>query len=138
MGVKLQSYGVQPSEYEGPTTIALLISQDALKHDIEVITLIVHLPQYTQLEEDYSGLARLLDIICPMQDLPIDLQRIKSKGKEQYKQVTEAVKQEPKFEQVIQQLENLYESQRRGFNIEVSSLSPDIEKFLKEIDSNFS
>lgn len=138
MGVKLQSFGVQPSEYEGPTTIALLVSQEAIKHDIEVITLVVHLPQYTQLEEDYSGLARLLEIICPMQDFPIDLQRIKSKGKDQYKQVSEAVNNEPKFEQVIEQLENLYESQHRGFHMEVSSLSPDIENFLREIDSNFS
>ncbi len=138
MGVKLQSLGVQPSEYEGPTTIALLISQEALKHDIDVITLIVHLPQYTQLEEDFSGLSRLMEIICPVQDFPIDLRRIQSKGRDQYKQVSEAVNNEPKFEQVVRQLETLYDSQRPGFHREAPPLSPDIENFLKEIDSNFS
>ncbi len=138
MGVNLQTFGVQPSEYEGPTTITLLVSQEAMKHDIEVITLIVHLPQYTQLEEDYSGLARLLEIVCPVQNFSIDLQWIKDRGRDQYKQVSEAVSNEPKFEQVVRQLEHLYESQSCGFNNEASSLSPDIENFLKEIDSNFS
>lgn len=138
MGIKLQSLGVQPSEYEGPTTIALLISQEALKHGIDIITLIVHLPQYTQLEEDYSGLTRLMEVICPVQDFPIDLERIKSKGKEQYKQVTEAVSNEPKFDQVVRQLEHLYESQCPGFQKERSPLSPDVENFLREIDNNFS
>ena len=33
----------------------------------------VHLPQYVQLEEDYAGAARLLEVLSSIYDLPPDL-----------------------------------------------------------------
>ncbi len=54
-GEELSKLGVQPSDYEGPTTIAVLVSQRAPKYNIEVMSLIVHLPQYLRLEEDYEN-----------------------------------------------------------------------------------
>ena len=64
--------GVQPSDYEGPTTIAFLVSQRAPELGIETASLIVHLPQYAQLEEDYTGKVRLMEVLGSLYGLPMD------------------------------------------------------------------
>ncbi len=58
----LRGAGVQPSNYQGPTTILYQVSQQAPRLDIETMTVMVHLPQYAQLEEDHVGTLRLLEI----------------------------------------------------------------------------
>lgn len=68
----LDKASVQPSDYEGPTTIAFLISQRAAELGIETMSFIVHLPQYTQLDEDYMGKVRLMEVLCSLYDLPMD------------------------------------------------------------------
>ena len=39
---------MQESNYQGPTSITSLITQESLKVGIEHMTFIVHLPQYVQ------------------------------------------------------------------------------------------
>ena len=136
-GEKLRSLGVQSSDYEGPTTIAILISQEAPKYDIEVMSLIVHLPQYAHLDEDYMGQLRLLEVLCSLYNFPIDLEKIKTKSEEQYGKFNQAMKREPQFEQVVRQLEKMYEARTDNINEEIPKLSPEIEKFLHEIDKGF-
>jgi hypothetical protein len=60
---ELKKAGVNSSSYEGPTTICSLITQEAGKMGLETITLMVRLPQYTQLEKDYTGQVRLLEVV---------------------------------------------------------------------------
>ena len=52
---EMETANVQPSDYVGPTSIAHLITQNASEMGIETATLIVHLPQYLTLENDYRG-----------------------------------------------------------------------------------
>jgi predicted ATP-grasp superfamily ATP-dependent carboligase len=131
---ELNSAGVQSSEYEGPTTIAILTSQEALKHDIETMSLIVHLPQYTQLEQDYAGQLRLLEVICSLYNFPVDLSPIRHKAEKQYEKFSKAMKIENKLEMLVQQLEMLYENRTGKSQEQMPRLSPEIEKFLSEID----
>jgi hypothetical protein len=44
----LKRAGISSSNYEGPTTICSLISQQLIKADIETANIIAHLPQYTE------------------------------------------------------------------------------------------
>ena len=60
----LKKIGVSSSNYEGPTTICSLISQRAAGWGAENMTMIVSLPQYTHLEEDYIGAVRVQEIIA--------------------------------------------------------------------------
>jgi len=53
---ELEVQGIEASNYQGPTTITTLITQQAPALGIDTMSLIVHLPQYTQLEEDIPGL----------------------------------------------------------------------------------
>jgi hypothetical protein len=63
VGQDLERLGIKPSDYEGPTTFAFLITQRAPEMGIEPMSLIVHLPQYTQLDEDYAGCVRLMGVL---------------------------------------------------------------------------
>jgi predicted ATP-grasp superfamily ATP-dependent carboligase len=134
---ELLRLGVQPSDYEGPTTITVLISEEAPKYDIEAMTLIVHLPQYAQLEEDYSGQLRLLEILCSFYDFPFDLEQIKRKADEQNAKLNLAMQRDPKIKIVVHQLEEYYESRISKTKKETPKLSPEIETFLRQISRHF-
>ena len=61
---------VEESTYEGPTTIMYVANRFASDHGMETASMIVHLPQYVQLDEDFSGAARLLESLRLLYDLP--------------------------------------------------------------------
>jgi len=130
---ELRRLGVQSSDYEGPTTIAILVSQEAPKYGIEVSTLIVHLPQYTGFEEDYAGVLRLLEILCSLYQLPINLDEAKSKAQRQYEQLSVAMGEDPGAKRIIEELEAHYEARLSKGRKGPAKLSPEIESFLREL-----
>ncbi len=132
-GEELRRLGVQASDYEGPTTIAILVSEEAPKYGIEVMSLIVHLPQYTGFEEDYAGVLRLLEILCSLYRLPIDLEEAKSKAEKQYGKLSLAMGRDPGAREIVQELEAHYEARLSKDRKEAPKLSPEIEKFLREL-----
>jgi len=134
---QLYKLGVNPSSYEGPGTIATLIAQEAPKFNIEIMSLIVHIPQYAQLDEDHAGQLRLLEILCSLYDFQIDLESIRRTAEKQYENLSKEMYKEPQFEQAITHLEELYEARVGKADDEKTHLPPDIEKFLHEIDKDF-
>ena len=134
---ELCQLGVQPSDYEGPTTIAVLISQEAPKYKIEVVTLIVHLPQYVRLEEDYIGALRLLELLCSLYHLPLNLEEVRRKAEMQRGELSLAVDKEPQLKPIVEQLEMSYETRVNRVEQEQPKLSPDIEKFLRDVTKRF-
>ena len=124
---------VQESNYQGPTSITSLITQESLKLGIEHMTFVVHLPQYVQLEEDYAGAARLMDLLCSIYNLPphlVDNER----AKRQYQELTAAVERNSELKGVLQQLESQYDALQQPQEEAPPPLSPEVEKFLRELD----
>jgi len=136
---KLKTANVIASHYQGPTTIALLISQQALQMGIETLSLIVHLPGYLMVENDYRGETRLLEALGSLYDFPI-AQADAEKAKEQQEQVRQIaeqmIEQDPRFRLIRDQLEMHYDS-RVGEKTEEMRLSPEVEKFLRDLESRF-
>ena len=133
----LRQAGVQPSDYEGPTTIAFLISQQAPGLGIETASLIVHLPQYAQLDEDYTGKVRLMEVLCSLYDLPMDQADVE-RAERQRRQISLAVGREPQLQSIVTQLEAYYEARTKKTDEEqMPKLSPEIERFLRDIDKRF-
>ena len=130
----MKRFGIQRSNYQGPTSIVSTISIEAQKMGIESMNLLVRLPHYAQLDEDYSGVARLLEILCELYQLPdhlIDRER----GARQYRQVDEAVARNPQAETLIRQLEGNYDAASEpAADTAVQPLSPEVERFLQEMD----
>jgi hypothetical protein len=129
----LEKLGVYQSQYQGPTTICTLIQQEAQKFGVETLTLIVHLPQYTDFEEDYQGAIALSGVLGALYDIPADEADVQ-KAASQSRSIDAALQDNPKLKAVVTELEHHYESRvasRRG-KTDMPRLSPEVERFLKE------
>ena len=136
---ELRKANVKASQYQGPTTINILISEEAPKHGIETLTLIVHLPHYVRLEEDYSGQYALLSLVCRLYNLSIDLDQIKHMGEEQYLRISLAVETNSKVRELVEAMEKSYDEglEETMPPERMPRLSPEVERFLKEMEKRF-
>jgi len=133
----LQKIGIHQSNYEGPTTICNLISQRAEKAGAEIVTILAHLPNYTEIEEDYSGMVALLEVLRYLYDIPVDEADIKS-SEAQIKNLDAASGQGDQLKTLVSQLEADYDGRiESGRGGRESKLSPEINKFLKEMEKKF-
>ena len=136
---ELEVAHVVSSDYQGPTTITYLISQRGLEIGIETLSLIVHLPQYLMMENDYRGKKRLMEVLSILYDFPLS-EEAADKAKEQQERVSQIaeqfIQQEPSYRLILNQLEAYYDS-RVGQAKEESKLSPEVEKFLRDLGKRF-
>lgn len=127
------------STYQGPTTIMNLVSEGVDRLQIDSMNFMVHLPQYLQLEEDYAGTSRMLEVLSSIYDtIPKDLAPVR-RGQRQYRELSAAVERNPELQTLIQQMEAYYDTQleseggARESPPPVPNLSPEIERFLHEM-----
>ena len=127
------------SNYQGPTTIMNLLSEGIEKSEIETINFMVHLPQYVQLEEDYTGASRMIEALSSVySDIPADLAPVR-RGQRQYRELNATVERNSELKDLIQQMEAYYDAQLDSEETTsedapaVSTLSPEIERFLSEL-----
>lgn len=130
-------YGIHSSSYEGPTTILTLINQEAVQRGWETMGMIVHLPQYAPIEHDASGQLRLLEVLAALYDLPLDLSSVREQAESQRREISGEVQSNPQLRRLLQRLEARYETQlqEQGETQAPTQLSPEIERFLREMDS---
>ncbi len=135
------NFKLQQSTYQGPTTIMNLLSEGIERDDIETINFMVHLPQYVQLEEDYAGTSRMIEVLSSVyENIPPDLAPVR-RGQRQYRELNSTVDRNSELKTLIQQMEQYYDSQLTVESPSTSSeqsssspaLSPEIEAFLSEL-----
>ena len=127
--------GVKPSDYEGPTTITYLVSNALDAADIETRIFVVHLPQYFQVEEDFTGTARLMTIMCTLYGLPIRLAD-SERGRQQYASLQNIVTDTSEVAGLLERLEERYDRENNPDSEPTSALSPMVEEFLQGLGSN--
>ncbi len=133
----LEKLGIEPSDYQGATTITFLVSQRAPSLGLEAMSLIVHLPQYTELDEDYTGAVRLMEVLGKLYDFPMD-PVYTEKAEQQLGQINAALDKNPALKVIVEQLEAHYEAQLQRKQEEAAPrLSPETERFLTEMDRRF-
>jgi hypothetical protein len=125
----------RPSNYEGPTSITYLISLQAVKLEMETRTFVVHLPQYFQVEEDFTGTARLMEILCNLYQFPKRLMD-QERGRQQYDALRNIVGGASEVSSLLERLEERYDKEQRGETVP-PPLSPNIEQFLRKLDQDF-
>lgn len=136
-GRQLVENGIKSIEYRGPTSICFLISQKAPDMGMETMSLVAHLPQYTQIKEDFNGAVRLMRILSSIYGIPVD-QSIENNALRQMEQINSALENNPQLKSVVKQLESLHDN--RSENTEAhppTELSPEVEQFLAEMDRRF-
>ena len=135
---QVENLRLRQSSYQGPTTIMNLLAVGIDDLEMETLNFMAHLPQYAQLEEDYSGVSRMIEVLSSIYaDIPKDLSPIR-RGQRQYRELTKAVEINSALKGLIEQMESMYDSDRKSEldesqGDEASSLSPEIEDFLDEI-----
>ncbi len=137
----VSNFKLQQSTYQGPTTIMNLLSEGIERDQIETINFMVHLPQYVQLEEDYAGTSRMIEVLSSVyENIPPDLAPVR-RGQRQYRELNATVDRNSELKTLIQQMEQYYDSQLTAESASSSSeqgssspaLSPEIEAFLSEL-----
>ena len=132
-GLDFKKSGALPSDYQGPTTITVLITQRAPEIGIETVWFIVSLPHYVNLEEDYAGKVRLMEVLNALFHIPID-RRDFEMAAEQRNRINQKVEKTSELKNLIPQLETMYEVRvRRRAGEGMPKLSPEIEEILWEI-----
>ncbi len=128
--------GARPSNYEGPTTITYLISQQAEALGIDTRTFVVHLPQYFQVDEDFTGTARLMEVLCSLYDLPERLEE-PQRGQQQYETLQNIVTSTSEVSSLLQRLEERYDRENNeGTSSTTVELPPNIEEFLQGLNQD--
>ena len=128
--------GARPSNYEGPTTITYLISQNADELGIETRTFVVHLPQYFQVDEDFTGATRLMEVLCNLYQLP-DRLKEPERGQKQYEALQDIMNGASDGASLLQRLEERYDREQSDDPAAHTELSPDIEEFLRGLNEDF-
>jgi predicted ATP-grasp superfamily ATP-dependent carboligase len=125
--------GILPITYHGPSSIANLITKEAAESGIEVIVLIVSLPQYMVLEEDYLGKLRLMEVLNTLYNVPVAKEDFE-KALEQRDRINERLESSPDVKILLPQLENVYDARTKAMEKEgVSSLTPEMEELFWKI-----
>ena len=129
------------SSYQGPTSIVNMVAELAAERRIPTSSLMAHLPQYMQLDEDHMGCARIVEILSAMFDLPRSLADRK-RGIRQYEDVNKAVENNPEVATLIGRLESYYDRVLADASMadameddedESPDLAPGVEQFLREV-----
>ena len=139
----ISSFKVRRSTYQGPTTIMSLVSDGIEGSEVESMNFMVHLPQYLQLEEDYAGASRMIEVLSSIYDsIPPDLAPVR-RGQRQYRELSTAVGRNAELDALIKQMEAYYDAQLDSEESPdetpspTPSLSPEIERFLDEVGQKF-
>ncbi len=130
----LKKAGVLESHYEGPTTITYLIPQQGSAMGIESLTLIVSLPQYVNVEEDYLGKVRLLEVLNIIYGIPIDKEDFEKAGR-QRNLLNQKIETNPEMKKALGHLENIYNLRVTRKNGEpLPGLSSEMEQIFWDSD----
>lgn len=106
--------------------------------NLETLSLMVHLPLYLKLDDDYAGSARILKILAELYGFSPRLPEVEM-GEKQYEQVSPAMTDNPALKEMVERFERESDSETSGGNEsgissgDGISLSPEIERFLSDV-----
>ena len=125
--------------YQGPTSIMNLVGEKLTERGIENMMLMCRLPHYVELEADFAGRTKMLQVLSNIYGFPPEYAK-SQRDTQQYDRVTSEMQRNPQVKSLVERLENDYDA-RRGTPPEEpskepgsASLPPSVEQFLRELD----
>jgi len=104
----IKKVGALPITYHGPSSITNLITKEAAASGIDAVALIVSLPQYVVLEEDYLGKVRLMEILNMLYNIPVNKEDLE-RALEQRNLISARVENSHEVKVLLPQLESVYD-----------------------------
>jgi hypothetical protein len=132
---RLRKLGTIPSSYEGPTSVLALATEQAHQKSIDTTRIILQLPAYAQLEQDYRGLQTMLEILAGFYGFSYGLTEIAEEATRQTAMINEAVEADPRLKRWVEEMETAYDITAGASPEEdepAAPLSPELEDFLRE------
>jgi predicted ATP-grasp superfamily ATP-dependent carboligase len=111
--------GVLPITYRGPSTIANLITKEAAESGIDAVAFIVSLPQYVDVDDDYAGKVRLMEILNLLYGIPVSREDFE-KALEQRNLISNRIENSPEIRALLPQLEIAYDMRTETMGSEES------------------
>lgn len=126
------------SSYQGPTSMVSQITERVRRElDMQTLSMIVHLPLYLKLDDDYAGAARILSALATIYGTPVDQIPEIGMGKTQYGQIRHALSDNNRLKELVAKLEREYDSDadtRQGGDAPNRiQLNPEVERFLRDV-----
>ena len=125
------------SSYQGPTSLTSQLTDRARREiGVETLSLIVHLPLYLKLDDDYAGAAQLLRVLSSQYGFGKGLPEI-AMGDRQYGQVGGAMSSNSQLQELVKRFEGEYDQESKAPAQQSEDpkveLPPEIEKFLEDV-----
>jgi len=104
--------GLGLTEYSGPISIHTFVLDAAKKRDLRAISLWGHVPQYLQ-TRNVKGVCAVLKRLIDLTGIKIDLSELEKAGDYFDQQINQLVEEDPKLQEVISKLEEVYKGSER-------------------------
>ena len=127
------------SRYQGPTSFVSQLTEEVrTRLDLETLSMIVHLPLYLKLDDDYAGAASILTALGHVYGMsPYEFPEVAA-GRTQYDQVGYGSQIDPRMSEVIAKFESDYDEEVGVEDDTVDGsepieLLPEVEQFLQDV-----
>jgi len=125
--------GALSISYQGPSTIANLITKQAAESGIDASVFIVSLPQYVAMDDDFAGKVRLMEILNLLYDIPVSREDFE-KALEQRELVNKRIEGSPEIMTLLPQLEIAYDMRIEAMTTDESPrLTSEMEEMIWKI-----
>ena len=97
--------------YQGPTSIMNLVGDRLLAAGIENMMLMARLPHYVELEADFAGRTKMLQVLSSLYGFPPEYAASR-RDTQQYERVTSEMQRNPQVKSLVERLEAEYDARR--------------------------
>ncbi len=135
--------------YQGPTSIMNMVGERLVTQGVESMMLMARLPHYVELEADFAGRTKMLEVLSTLYNFPPEYAQSR-RDTQQYERVSSEMQRNPQVKSLVERLESDYDARRgrrrqQGTDDEVrerrddaseepqTPLPPSIEQFLGEL-----
>ena len=129
--------------YQGPTSIMNLVGERLTESGIDSMMLMCRLPHYVELEADFAGRTKMLQVLSSIYGFPPEYAQ-SQRDTQQYERVTSEMGRNPQIKSLVERLESDYDARlarRQGESSEEPAAEPrstelpaSVEQFLRELD----
>ena len=123
--------------YQGPTSIVNFVAEMATSKDMLTTSLMAHLPQYAQLDEDHMATYRLMQVLSSLYGFSNTFYD-SEKGEKQYEDLDLAIEKNSQIKSLVKQLEIYYDNVLSSNASSNEEFSEDVETFLNEMGNRLS
>jgi hypothetical protein len=132
--------------YQGPTSIMNMVGDRLVAQGVESMMLMARLPHYVELEADFAGRTKMLQVLRTLYNFPPEYAQSR-RDTQQYERVSSEMQRNPQVKSLVERLESDYDARRgrqqqRDTGIEPkpetpeeqqTPLPPSVEQFLGEL-----